>query len=176
MTFIHPTADVEPGVSIGADTKVWHRAHIRSGASIGSRCVLGKDVYIDVDVVIGDGVKIQNGVSVYRGVTLGDDVFVGPHAVFTNDRYPRASSSDWTVVPTIVHRGASIGANATIVCGVELGAYCVVGAGAVVTRSVDCYTIVVGNPARFAGAVCERGHPLRYLLERCEMCPRGGQS
>jgi UDP-2-acetamido-3-amino-2,3-dideoxy-glucuronate N-acetyltransferase len=146
---IHRTAEVEQGAVIGPGTKVWHFAHIRSGAVIGRDCVIGKDCYID-EVFIGDRVKIQNGVSVYRGVYLDDDVFVGPHAVFTNDPEPRSQGA-WVCVPTIVRRGASIGANATILCGVEIGEWAMVGAGAVVTHNVPAGRLVYGNPARDAG-------------------------
>ncbi len=158
---VHPSAEVAPGAVIGPGTRIWHQAQVREGAVIGADCVLGKDVYVDCGVVIGNRVKIQNGVSLYRGVTLEDDVFVGPGVVFTNDRYPRASSSEWQVMPTRVCRGASIGANATIVCGVTIGEYALVGAGAVVTRDVPPRSLVVGNPARVVGRVGEDGRPLR---------------
>lgn len=153
----HSSAEIAPGAKIGAGTRVWRQAQVREGAVIGRDCVIGKDVYIDRDVVIGDRVKIQNGVSVYRGVTLEDDVFVGPGAVFTNDLYPRAFSSDWQVVPTRVKKGASIGANATVICGVTIGEYALIGAGAVVTRDVPPYSLMLGNPARAAGRVDEAG-------------------
>ncbi len=159
--FIHPTAVVEEGAVIGEGTKIWHFVHVRAGAKIGRNCNIGKDVYIDVGVEIGDNVKIQNGVSVYRGVKLEDDVFVGPYAVFTNDLYPRAFNRNWKVVPTLVKRGASIGANATIVCGVTIGEYAMVAAGAVVTRDIPPHGLVMGNPARLRGFVCYCGKPLR---------------
>ena len=158
---IHPTADVDPRASIGAGTRVWHRVHIREAASIGGHCTISKDVYVDAGVVIGHRVKIQNGVSVYHGVTLEDDVFVGPHAAFTNDSTPRAFSTDWNVVPTYVRRGASIGANATIVCGVTLGPYSMVAAGSTVTSDVAPHGLVIGSPARLVSYVCTRGHRLR---------------
>jgi UDP-2-acetamido-3-amino-2,3-dideoxy-glucuronate N-acetyltransferase len=154
---VHESAIVERGATIGDGTKIWHHAHVRSGARIGRECTLGKNVYVDTGVHIGDRVKIQNNVSVYAGVTIEDEVFVGPSVVFTNDRYPRATNDDWEIVPTVVRRGASIGANATIRCGIEIGAYSVVGAGAVVTKSVDDHQLVVGNPARPAGWVCDCG-------------------
>jgi acetyltransferase-like isoleucine patch superfamily enzyme len=147
---IHPSAIVEPGAVIGVDTKIWHFAHVRAGAVIGKYCVIGKDCYIDAGVVIGDGVKIQNGVSVYRGVRLEDGVFVGPHAVFTNDLTPR-SRGEWFCTPTLVQRGASIGANATVLCGVTIGEWAMVGAGAVVTHNVPSAALVCGNPARVVG-------------------------
>jgi UDP-2-acetamido-3-amino-2,3-dideoxy-glucuronate N-acetyltransferase len=155
--YIHPTAEVEPGVEIGDGTSVWHQGHLRAKAVIGARCTLGKNVFVDEGVRIGDGVKIQNNVSVYRGVTLADDVFVGPSAVFTNDRVPRAFNTDWQVTATEVGRGASIGANATIVCGHHIGAYAMVAAGAVVTRPVADHQLVAGNPARPRGWVCRCG-------------------
>ncbi|RLE66044.1 MAG: N-acetyltransferase [Thermoprotei archaeon] len=163
--YVHPTAVVEEGVQIGEGTRIWHFAHVRKGAVIGKNCNIGKDVYIDADVKIGDGVKIQNGVSVYRGVTLEDKVFVGPYAVFTNDLYPRAFSKDWELVPTLVKEGASIGANATIVCGVTIGRYSMVAAGAVVTKDVPDYGLVLGNPARLVGFVCYCGRPLRKITD-----------
>lgn len=147
-TFIHPTAEVSPQATVGTGTKIWNFAQVREGAALGAGCILGKDVYIDRDVSIGNGVKIQNSVSVYQGVTVEDEVFIGPHVVFTNDLYPRADCAHWQVVPTVVKRGASIGANATIVCGVTIGEGAMVGAGAVVTRDVPPLALVVGNPAR----------------------------
>jgi UDP-2-acetamido-3-amino-2,3-dideoxy-glucuronate N-acetyltransferase len=171
---IHPTALVEAGAVVGAGTRVWHRSHIRSGARIGADCTIGFSVYVDQGAVIGDRCKIQNHVSVYCGVVLEDDVFVGPAATFTNDRYPRASSGNWEVVATQVRRGASIGAHATIVCGVEVGAWSMVAAGAVVTGDVPPHALVVGTPARVRGWVCRCGHPLAApgddLPERCGHC------
>lgn len=156
-TTIHPTATVEDGAVIGDATSIWHHAHVRAGASIGRSCNLGKNVYVDAGAVIGDGVKIQNNVSVYVGVTIEDEVFVGPSAVFTNDRFPRAFVDDFEVVPTLVRRGASIGANATIVCGTTVGSHATVAAGSVVTRDVLDHQLVMGNPARAAGWVCRCG-------------------
>ena len=152
----HDTALVEDGAEIGDGTRVWHHSHVRAGARIGSDVNLGKNVYIDSGVTIGDRVKVQNNVSVYHGVTIADDVFLGPSCVFTNDRYPRAVGA-WEVTATTVRRGASVGANATIVCGVTLGEWCAVGAGAVVTHDVLPHQLVLGNPARPAGWVCECG-------------------
>jgi UDP-2-acetamido-3-amino-2,3-dideoxy-glucuronate N-acetyltransferase len=153
----HETAIIEEPAQIGPGTRVWHHAHVRAGAVIGSDCVLGKNVFVDAGAVVGDRCKIQNNVSVYDGVTLGSDVLVGPSAVFTNDLRPRASAPDWTVTPTTVHDGASIGANATIVCGNVLGRSCMIAAGAVVTRDVAPHELVAGNPARHLGWVCECG-------------------
>ena len=155
--FVHPSAHVEDGAVIGERTRVWHQGHIRVGARIGHGCNLGKNVFVDEGVRIGNGVKIQNNVSVYHGVTIEDDVFVGPSAVFTNDRYPRAFNTDWEVVQTVVRRGASIGANATLVCGIEIGEYAVVAAGSVVPKSVTPHQIVMGSPARHYAWACRCG-------------------
>jgi len=154
---IHPTALVEDGAVVGDRTRVWHHAHIRSGATIGPDSTIGRNVYVDAGVRVGAHTKIQNNVSVYRGVDLADEVFVGPSAVFTNDRHPRAVSPDWVVTPTLVQRGAAIGANATVVCGIELGRWSMVAAGAVVTRSTQEFQLVAGNPARHHGWVCRCG-------------------
>lgn len=156
--FVHETAVVSPQARIGRGTKVWVNVQIRENASIGEGCILSKDVYIDEGVCIGDRCKIQNSVSVYKGVSLGDDVFVGPNACFTNDLVPRAFNTDWQITPTRVERGVSIGANATIVCGVTLGDYAMVAAGSVVTRDVPPYTLVKGNPARVAGKINKMGY------------------
>lgn len=167
VPFIHPTAAIEEGARIGAGTRVWHHSHVRAGAVIGVSCTLGRNVFIDEGVTIGDRVKIQNNVSVYRGVELDDEVFVGPSAVFTNDLRPRADNSGWEINPTRVRRGASIGANATIVCGNEIGEYGMVGAGAVVTAAVRPHQLVVGNPARHQGWVCACGQ----IVSRTESRP-----
>lgn len=165
---IHPSAEVSDLAEIGPGTSIWNQCQVREGARIGAGCILSKDVYIDAGVVIGDNVKIQNGVSVYHGVTLEDGVFCGPHCVFTNDRLPRAirpdgarkGVEDWAVEQTRVCYGASIGAGAIIVCGVNIGRWALVGAGAVVTRDVPDYGLVYGNPARLHGFVCPCGQPL----------------
>lgn len=164
--FIHPSADVEDGAQIGDGTKIWHLAHIRSAAVIGADCVIGRNVYVDAGAVVGSLVKIQNNVSVYHGVTLEDEVFVGPCAVFTNDFRPRAQNPDWQVTPTLVRRGASIGANATIVCGVEIGTEAMVAAGSVVTRDVAPNQLVAGNPARHLGWVDKAGNVVSRQAER----------
>jgi UDP-2-acetamido-3-amino-2,3-dideoxy-glucuronate N-acetyltransferase len=164
---IHPTAIVEPAAVVGPGSAIWHHCHIRDGASVGERCVLGKGVYVDEGVTVGNDSKIQNNVSLYKGVTLGEKVFVGPSAVFTNDLFPRAMSPDWTVVSTEVGEGASIGANATIVCGTSLGAWSMVAAGSVVTRSVRPHELVRGNPARHGGWVCRCGR----IISRDEQQP-----
>jgi acetyltransferase-like isoleucine patch superfamily enzyme len=158
--FVHPSADVEDGAQVGAGTKVWHLAHIRSSATVGDDCVIGRNVYVDANAVVGSRVKIQNNVSVYQGVTIEDDVFVGPCAVFTNDLRPRAHNTDWKITPTLVRRGASIGANATLVCGIEVGEHAMIAAGSVVTKNVEPYQLVAGNPARPRGWVDESGEIL----------------
>jgi UDP-2-acetamido-3-amino-2,3-dideoxy-glucuronate N-acetyltransferase len=154
---IHSSAFVEDGAIVGDGTAVWHGCHIRSGASIGDGCVLGKNVFVDAGVSVGNRVKVQNNVSVYAGVTIEDDVFVGPSAVFTNDRTPRAFSQSWKITPTLIMKGASIGANATIVCGNNVGSYAMVAAGATVTRTVREHELVGGLPARTLGWVCKCG-------------------
>jgi UDP-2-acetamido-3-amino-2,3-dideoxy-glucuronate N-acetyltransferase len=176
---IHESAIVEQGASVGSGTDVWHHAHLREGCRIGEGCTLGKNVFVDAGVEIGNRVKIQNNVSVYRGVTLEDEVFVGPSAVFTNDRLPRATNVDWEVVHTNVRRGASIGANATILPGLEIGPWAMVGAGAVVTRSIAAHELVLGNPARRAGWVCRCGHVAAKTTDELEgsiTCTKCGET
>ncbi|HIH45365.1 MAG TPA: N-acetyltransferase [Candidatus Methanoperedenaceae archaeon] len=156
----HPTAIVE-SEDIGDGTRIWHFVHIREGSVIGRNCNIGKSVYVDTDVRIGDNVKIQNFVSIYKGVEIEDDVFVGPSAVFTNDLRPRAFI--WEAehaVPTGVRKGSSIGANATILCGITIGEYAMVGAGSVVTKDVPPFGLVYGNPAKLRGFVCYCGNRL----------------
>lgn len=159
--YAHPSAEISQGATIGDGTKIWNQVQIREGAVIGENCVLGKDVYVDAGVRLGNRVKVQNGVSIYQGVTIEDDVLVGPHAAFTNDLFPRAFLPDWQITPTLVQEGASIGANATIVCGVTIGRYAMVSAGAVVASDVPAHCLVIGNPARIAARVCRCGHKLR---------------
>ena len=167
--FIHPTAEVAGEAVVGEGTKIWNQAQVREGAVIGEACILSKNVYIDEGVHIGNRVKIQNNVNVYHGVTVEDDVFLGPSMTFTNDLFPRAFSKDWKVHKTIVKKGASIGANATIVCGCTVGAYAMVGAGSVVTKDVPDYALVAGNPARQTGWVCRCGMKLDKNLT-CPVC------
>lgn len=155
---VHPSAIVDAGARIGPGTKIWHWAHVCGGAVIGARCSFGQNVYVGNRVVIGDNVRVQNNVSIYDDVTLEDDVFCGPSMVFTNVINPRAHvSRKHEYRTTLVRRGASIGANATIVCGHVVGRYAFVGAGAVVTRDVPDYALMVGNPARQLGWVCQCG-------------------
>jgi len=156
--FAHPTAVISEKAKIGEGTKVWHHAQVREGAVIGRNCILGKCAYVDADVQIGSGVKIENRASIFKGVTVEDEVFIGPHVVFTNDKYPRAFSKHWEIVPTLVKRGASIGANSTVICGVTVGEYSMAGAGSVITRDVPAHALVVGNPARLVGYVCRCGN------------------
>jgi len=166
--YVHPTSDVSPNAKIGSGTKIWQHCQVRENAEIGTNCILSKGVYIDAGVKIGSNVKIQNGISVYHGVTLEDGVFCGPHCVFTNDKRPRAinpdgsfkAGDDWEVSETLVQKGASIGAHATIVCGIEIGKWAMIGAGAVVTKDVPQYGLVIGNPARPIGFVCPCGQKL----------------
>lgn len=159
--YAHPTAVVE-SETIGEGTKIWHFAHVRRGAKIGKNCNIGKSVYIDIDAEIGCNVKIQNFVSVYRGVTIEDDVFVGPSAAFTNDLYPRAFIWDEEhVSATRICHGASIGANATLVCGITVGEYAMIGAGSVVAEDVPPFALILGNPGRQKGWVCLCGHRLK---------------
>ncbi len=165
---IHTTAEVSPTATIGSGSRIWNQVQVRERVVIGRECIIGKGAYVDAGVHIGDRVKIQNHVSVFHGVTIESGVFVGPHVCFTNDRYPRAVSpdgvlktdSDWTVAPTLVQSGASIGANSTIVCGVTIGRWAMVGAGSVVTRDVPDHGLVYGHPARLRGLVCSCGVPL----------------
>ena len=174
---IHATADLEDDVSVGPRSSVWHRAQIRGGARIGAECIVGRDVFIDTDVVIGDRVKLQNLALVYHGVTIEDGVFVGPGAILTNDRYPRAITAagelaradDWTVSPITLRYGCSIGAGAVVVAGVEVGRFATVGAGAVVTRPVTDHALVAGSPAHRLGWVCACGQ--RLLASNGEPAP-----
>jgi len=159
--FVHQSSFVDEACQIGDGTKIWHFSHVMRGTRIGRGCSIGQNVSIGPDVTIGDGVRIQNNVSVYTGVTLEDDVFCGPSMVFTNVINPRSHvSRKDEFKPTIVRRGATLGANCTIVCGNEIGRYAMVGAGAVVTRPVLEYALVIGSPARFAGWMCACGEKL----------------
>lgn len=178
--FIHETAIVESGATVGEGSQVWHHCHIRSGAWIGAKTNLGKDVYVDDGAVIGDGCKIQNNVSVYRGVTLGNNVFVGPSAVFTNDLHPRAAAENWDLATTRVGEGATIGANSTVVAGITIGPWAMIGAGSVVVGDVGPHSLVVGNPARQIGWVCACGQVLQrgvetFVAQYCSTCGRSSQ-
>lgn len=156
--FIHPTAVVSKDAIIGPRSKVWINVQIRENSVVGCDCILSKDVYVDHSVHIGDRCKIQNSVSIYNGVAIGDDVFIGPNACFTNDKVPRAFNKDWKITPTIISNGVSIGANATIVCGVVIGEYAMIAAGSVVTKNVQPYSLVMGNPARMISKIDIQGN------------------
>lgn len=167
--FIHSTAEVSEKAQIGKGCKIWNQAQIREGAVLGENCIVSKNVYIDENVLIGNRVKIQNNVNVYHGVTVEDDVFLGPSMTFTNDMYPRAFNSDWKITETFIKQGASIGANATIRCGITIGEYAVIGAGSVVVKDVMPHELVAGNPARRIGWVCKCGFKLdgEYKCVKC---------
>lgn len=173
-TLIHPTAVIDEGCTIGEGTRIWHFSHVMHGARVGKSCNIGQNVVISPGAIVGDRVKIQNNVSVYTGVTVEDDAFLGPSCVFTNVINPRSFISRKDEFrPTIVRRGASIGANATIVCGNEIGEYAMIGAGAVVTKDVPPYSLWVGNPARQAGWVSRAGHKLDFN-DGIAVCPETG--
>lgn len=173
---IHPTAVIDPGCTIGGGTRIWHFSHVMQGATVGERCNIGQNVVISPGVIIGNGVKIQNNVSVYTGVTIADDAFLGPSCVFTNVINPRSFIERKDEFrPTKVGRGASIGANATIVCGNDIGEYSMIGAGAVVTKDVPPYSLWVGNPARQVGWVSRAGHRLDFIDGRA-VCPETGEA
>jgi UDP-2-acetamido-3-amino-2,3-dideoxy-glucuronate N-acetyltransferase len=172
----HESAVVDDGCEIGEGTTIWHFSHVMAGCVIGKNCNIGQNVVISPGVVLGDGVKVQNNVSVYTGVTCEDDVFLGPSCVFTNVLNPRSAvSRRHAYVPTRVCRGASIGANATVLCGHVIGEYAMVGAGAVVTRDVPAYALVTGNPARQAGWVSKYGHRLDFDDARMAVCPESSE-
>jgi UDP-2-acetamido-3-amino-2,3-dideoxy-glucuronate N-acetyltransferase len=173
MTFYsHPSAIIDPDCSIGAGTKIWHFSHIMTGSVIGENCNLGQNVVVSPGVILGNNVKVQNNVSIYTGVICEDDVFLGPSAVFTNVLNPRSAVNRKDQYrSTIVRRGASIGANATIVCGYEIGAFAFIGAGAVITKTVLPYALVVGNPAKQIGWVSEFGHRLLFDKSGFAECP-----
>jgi len=173
--FVHPTSVVNPDSSIGEGTKVWHYSHIMEGVQMGRDCVLGQNVFVGRNVVLGNNVKVQNNVSLYEGVQLEDAVFCGPSMVFTNVINPRSEISKKNEFqPTLVQKGATLGANSTILCGNEIGKYALVGAGAVVTKDVPDYGLVVGNPGRLVGWVCQCGVKLEFSSNeaQCAACDR----
>lgn len=174
--FVHPTAVVDEACEIGTGTKIWHFSHIMSGCKLGENCNIGQNVVISPEVVLGKNVKVQNNVSLYTGVTCGDDVFLGPSCVFTNVINPRSAVNRRSqYAKTHVGRGASIGANATIVCGHNIGEFAFVGAGAVVTKDVPAYALLVGNPARQLGWISEYGHRLSFDTDGYAICPETAQ-
>ncbi|MCC8095018.1 MAG: N-acetyltransferase [Tannerellaceae bacterium] len=173
---IHETAIVDPDCQIGEGTQIWHFSHIMSGCIIGKHCNLGQNVVISPEVVLGNNVKVQNNVSVYTGVICEDDVFLGPGCVFTNITNPRSAiPRKEQYKQTLIRKGATIGANATILCGYTIGRYALVGAGAVVTKDIPAYALVIGNPARQTGWVSEYGHTLLFDDNHEATCPESGE-
>lgn len=174
--FAHETAWIDEGCTIGKGTKVWHFSHIMSNSVIGEHCNIGQNVVISPEVVLGNNVKVQNNVSIYTGVTCDDDVFLGPSMVFTNVTNPRSAvNRRGQYAKTHVGKGATIGANATIVCGHNIGKFAFIGAGAVVTKNVPDYALVLGNPARQTGWMSEYGHPLKFDVEGMAVCSESGE-
>lgn len=174
--YVHPSSYIDEGCVIGDDTKIWHFSHVMNGAVIGQKCNIGQNVVISPNVVLGNNVKVQNNVSIYTGVTCDDDVFLGPSCVFTNVVNPRSAvNRKDQYAATKVGRGASIGANATIVCGHDIGKYAFIGAGAVVTKHVPDYALIVGNPGRQLGWMSEFGHRLVFDQNDVAICPESGQ-
>lgn len=174
--YAHPTAVVDEGCTIGKGTKIWHFTHIMPNCTIGERCNIGQNVVISPEVILGKNVKIQNNVSVYTGVTCDDDVFLGPSMVFTNVINPRSAVNRKSeYAKTHVGKGATIGANATIVCGHDIGPYAFIGAGAVVTKNIPAYSLWVGNPARQRGWMSEYGHQLQFDSGGIAKCPESGE-
>jgi UDP-2-acetamido-3-amino-2,3-dideoxy-glucuronate N-acetyltransferase len=175
--FAHETAVIDPGAVIGTGTKIWHFTHIMTGSKIGKNCNLGQNVVVSPDVVLGNNVKVQNNVSIYTGVICGNDVFLGPSMVFTNINNPRSAVVRRDqYVQTMVEKGATIGANATIICGNKIGKFAFIGAGAVVTSEVLPYALVVGNPSRQIGWMSEYGHRLEFNSEGWAVCPESGET
>lgn len=174
--FAHETAIIDEGCKIGRGTKIWHFSHIMKDSVIGEECNIGQNVVVSPGVMLGRNVKVQNNVSIYTGVICEDDVFLGPSMVFTNVINPRSAIiRHGQYIPTIVKKGASIGANATVLCGHTIGEYALIGAGAVITRDVKPFALVVGNPARQRGWVSEYGHKLSFNSEGVAICPESGQ-
>lgn len=174
--YAHPTAVIDEGAQIGNNSKIWHFSHIMPGCTIGENCNIGQNVVISPDVVLGNNVKVQNNVSIYTGVNCGDDVFLGPSCVFTNVTNPRSAvNRRGQYARTNVGKGASIGANATIVCGHDIGEFAFIGAGAVVTKTVPAFALLVGNPARQIGWMSEFGHRLEFNDQKIAICPESQQ-
>lgn len=174
--YAHPTAIIDPGAQIGVGSKIWHFSHVMPGAVLGEGCNLGQNVFVANGVVLGNNVKVQNNVSLYEGVICEDDVFLGPSMVFTNVINPRSAvNRRGEYMKTVVGQGATIGANATIVCGNDIGAYSFIGAGAVVTKAVKPYALIVGNPARQIGWMSEHGERLHFNKQGVAQCPGSGR-
>ncbi len=174
--FAHETAVIDEGCRIGKGTRIWHFSHIMTGSVIGEKCNIGQNVVVSPDVILGRNVKVQNNVSIYTGVICEDDVFLGPSMVFTNVINPRSHVLRRDqYIPTLVRKGASIGANATIVCGNEIGEFAFIGAGAVVTKPVPPYALIVGNPGRLVGYMSKHGHRLRFDEQGIATCPEGNE-
>ncbi|MEY3452093.1 MAG: hypothetical protein RL711_1921 [Bacteroidota bacterium] len=172
----HPSAIIDEGCQIGEGTKIWHFSHIMSACTIGKGCNIGQNVVVSSEVILGNNVKVQNNVSIYTGVTCEDDVFLGPSCVFTNVVNPRSAvNRRGQYAKTIVKKGATIGANATIICGHDIGEYAFIGAGAVVTKNVPAYALIVGNPAKQIGWMSEYGHRLHFDAEGIAKCPESGE-
>jgi acetyltransferase-like isoleucine patch superfamily enzyme len=180
---VHPTAEVSDKASVGTGSSIWNHSQVRENVTIGEGCILGKDVYIDFDVQIGDNVKIQNGCFVYHGTTVESGVFIGPGVIFTNDKRPRAinpdgslkTDDDWEVGNTVVQYGASIGAGSIVITNITIGKFAMVGAGSIVTKDVPQNGLVIGNPARLVGYVCDCGNRLNQFNEGQYRCPDCGR-
>ena len=175
--YLHSTAVVDKTARIGKGTKIWHFVHVREKTEIGKNCVLGHSVYVGRGVKIGNHVKLENRATIYQGVKIEDNVFVGPHVTFTNDLYPRSYNSDWRIVETLVKKGASIGAGSTIMCGVTIGDYAMIGAGSMLTKNLPPHALAYGNPAKIRGFVCRCGRKLeeekknrKFVLMKCSRC------
>lgn len=174
--FVHETAVIDEGAQIGDGTKIWHFCHVMSSSLIGENCILGQNVMVANNVVLGNGVKVQNNVSIYNGVEIEDDVFIGPSVVFTNVKVPRSFIERKNQFSkTQIRKGATIGANATIICGISIGSYAMIGAGAVVTKDVKPYALMVGNPAKQIGWVSKRGNVLDFETSTIATCIESGE-
>jgi UDP-2-acetamido-3-amino-2,3-dideoxy-glucuronate N-acetyltransferase len=175
--FVHPSGIIDKGAQVGAGSKIWHFCHLMPTCKVGENCILGQNVYIDSNVEIGNRVKIQNNVSIYNGVIIEDDVFLGPSMVFTNVINPRSFiERKQEFKKTVVRKGATIGANATVLCGVEIGSFAMIGAGAMVVKNVPPYALIVGNPAQQIGWVSEAGVTLDFNADGIAICPETGKN
>lgn len=175
--FVHPTAIIDPGAQIGAGVKIWHFCHIMEGAQIGPKCSLGQNVFVASGVTLGRNTKVQNNVSIYTGVICEADVFLGPSMVFTNVKNPRSAvNRKGAYQKTLVRQGATIGANATIICGCVIGRYAFIGAGTVITKNVPAYALMVGNPGKQTGWMSEKGYLLNFDVNGSAMCSESGEA